>query len=98
MTKAYSIAFKQKMVERLTGKNAVNSSQLAREIGIRQQNLSRWLHAARGLLRLAIGHAALASAHGLKKLRLRCVPSVSARCLRKRLVLDSMCDEDDCNA
>ena len=49
MTKAYSIAFKQKMVERLTGKHAVNSSQLAREIGVRQQNLSRWLHEARSL-------------------------------------------------
>ena len=49
MTKAYSIAFKQKMVERLTGKNAVNPSQLAREIGIRQQNLSRWLQEARSL-------------------------------------------------
>jgi hypothetical protein len=49
MTKAYSIAFKQKMIERLTGKNAVNPSQLAREVGIRQQNLSRWLHEARSL-------------------------------------------------
>ncbi len=49
MTKSYSIAFKQKMVERLTGKHAVNSSQLAREIGVRQQNLSRWLHEARNL-------------------------------------------------
>jgi len=49
MTKAYSLAFKQKMVQRLTGKNAVNPSQLGREIGIRQQNLSRWLHEARSL-------------------------------------------------
>ena len=49
MTKAYSLAFKQKMVQRLTGKNSVNPSQLAREIGIRQQNLSRWLHEARSL-------------------------------------------------
>jgi transposase len=49
MTKAYSIAFKQKMIERLMGKNAVNSSQLAREIGVRQQNLSRWLQEARSL-------------------------------------------------
>jgi hypothetical protein len=49
MTKAYSIAFKRKMIERLTGKNAVNPSQLSREIGIRQQNLSRWLHEARSL-------------------------------------------------
>jgi transposase len=49
MTKAYSLAFKQKMVERLTGKHAANPSELAREIGIRQQNLSRWLHEARSL-------------------------------------------------
>jgi transposase len=49
MTRAYSLAFKQKMVERLTGKNAVNPSQLARELGIRQQNLARWLHEARSL-------------------------------------------------
>jgi transposase len=49
MTRAYSLAFKQKMIERLTGKNAVNPSQLAREIGIRQQNLARWLHEARSL-------------------------------------------------
>jgi hypothetical protein len=35
MTKAYPIAFKQKMVERLTGKSAVNPSELGREIGIR---------------------------------------------------------------
>ena len=35
MTKAYSIAFK-----RLTGKNAVNPSQLGREMGIRQLNLA----------------------------------------------------------
>ncbi|MGH9564298.1 MAG: hypothetical protein ACRD3S_22825 [Terracidiphilus sp.] len=37
------------MVERLTGKNAVSPSRLGREIGIRQQNLSRWLHEARSL-------------------------------------------------
>jgi transposase len=49
MTKAYSLAFKQKMVERLTGKNALNPSALGREIGIRQQNLSRWLHEERSL-------------------------------------------------
>jgi transposase len=49
MTRAFSMAFKQKMVHRLTGKNAVNPSQLARETGIRQQNLSRWLEQARSL-------------------------------------------------
>jgi transposase-like protein len=49
MTKPFSVAFKQKMVQRLTGKNAVTASQLARETGIRQQNLSRWLEEARSL-------------------------------------------------
>ena len=37
------------MIERLTGRNAVSASQLARETGIRQQNLSRWLEEARTL-------------------------------------------------
>jgi transposase len=49
MTRPYSIAFKQKMVDRLTGKNAVSAVQLAQESGIRQQNLSRWLQEARSL-------------------------------------------------
>ena len=49
MTKAFSVAFKQKMVQRLTGKNALSASQLARETGVRQQNLSRWLAEARSL-------------------------------------------------
>ena len=40
MTKACSIAFKQKMIERLTGKNAVNPLRLGREMGIRQLNLA----------------------------------------------------------
>ena len=45
----YSLAFKQKMIERLTGKEAVSAVQLARETGIRQQNLSRGLQEARSL-------------------------------------------------
>src|SRR5947207_7542717 len=49
MTKPFSVAFKQKMVQRLTGNNAVSASQLARETGLRQQNLSRWLQEARSL-------------------------------------------------
>jgi transposase len=46
MTRPYSIAFKQKMVERLIGKDAISAIQLARETGIRQQSLSRWLQEA----------------------------------------------------
>jgi len=49
MTKQFSVAFKQKMVQRLTGKSALSASQLARETGVRQQNLSRWLQEARSL-------------------------------------------------
>ena len=49
MTKPFSVAFKQKMVQRLTGKNAVSATQLARETGVAQQNLSRWLEEARSL-------------------------------------------------
>lgn len=49
MSKPFSVAFKQKMVQRLTGNNAVSASQLARQTGVRQQNLSRWLQEARSL-------------------------------------------------
>ncbi len=49
MTRPYSIAFKQKMVQRLTGRNAVSALELARETGVRQQSLSRWLQQARTL-------------------------------------------------
>lgn len=49
MSKPFSVAFKQKMVERLTERNAVSATQLARETGVHQQNLSRWLQEARSL-------------------------------------------------
>ncbi len=49
MTKPFSLAFKRKMVQRLTGKGAMSALQLARETGVRQQNLSRWLQEARSL-------------------------------------------------
>jgi transposase len=55
MTRPYSLAFKQKMVQRLTGKDAVSALQLARETGVRQQNLSRWLEEARSLPVVATG-------------------------------------------
>ena len=49
MTKPFSLAFKQKMVARLTGKDAVSAPQLALETGLRQQTLSRWLQEASSL-------------------------------------------------
>jgi hypothetical protein len=49
MTKQFPLALKQKMIARLTGPNALSAAQLARETGITQQNLSRWLSEARNL-------------------------------------------------
>jgi transposase len=49
MTRPFSLAFKRKMVDRLTGKDALNPSQLSRETGIRQQSVSRWLQETRSL-------------------------------------------------
>lgn len=46
MTRPYSLAYKRKMLERLTGKDAVSARQLAMESGMRQQTLSRWLQDA----------------------------------------------------
>jgi transposase len=45
----YSWTFKQKMVRRLTGANAVSATQLAKETGLRQVTLSKWLRDARSL-------------------------------------------------
>jgi len=47
MARPYSLAFKQRMIEQLTGKDALSASQLSRQTGVRQQNLSRWLEEAR---------------------------------------------------
>jgi len=47
MTKPFSLPYKQKMVERLTGAEAISARQLAHETGISQETLSRWLREAR---------------------------------------------------
>lgn len=49
MTKPFSLPYKQKMVQRLTGADASSARQLARETGISQETLSRWLREARSL-------------------------------------------------
>jgi hypothetical protein len=49
MTRPYSLAFKQKMLERLTGRDAISARQLSLETGVRQQSPSRWLQEARSL-------------------------------------------------
>jgi transposase len=53
VTKPYSVAFKQKMVQRLIGKDSISAMELERETGVRQQNLSRWLLEARSLPKVA---------------------------------------------
>ena len=49
VTKPFSLTFKQKMIERLTGRDRISARQLARETGISQETLSRWLRDARSL-------------------------------------------------
>ena len=49
MTRPFSLAFKQKMLEKLTGKAALSACELARRTGIPQQTLSRWVQDARSL-------------------------------------------------
>jgi transposase len=49
VTKPFSLAYKQRMIERLTGKDAVSARQLARDSGLSQETLSRWLREARSL-------------------------------------------------
>ena len=46
VTRPFSPAYKQKMLGRLTGKDAISARQLSLETGLRQQTLSRWLQDA----------------------------------------------------
>lgn len=77
MSKPFSVAFKGKMVQRLTGKHAVSAAQLARETGVRQQNLSRWLQEARTVPSMAATKPKPPEASGLWSRRL--VSSPTAR-------------------
>ena len=43
MTKPFSIPYKQKIIERMSGTDAISAHSLSQEIGIPQQTLSRWL-------------------------------------------------------
>jgi transposase len=43
----YSEAFKSKMVQRMSGPNAMTATALSREVGIHQSTLSAWLRRAR---------------------------------------------------
>ena len=47
MPQQYSIAFKTRMLRRLIGPSAVSANALAREVGVGQTMLSRWLRESR---------------------------------------------------
>jgi transposase len=47
--KTYSVAFKEKMVAKLIGRNAPSANQLAKETGVSQEALSRWRREAGSL-------------------------------------------------
>jgi transcriptional regulator with XRE-family HTH domain len=49
MTKPFSLAFKNKMLQRMTGRDAVSARRLASESGVTQTTLSRWLSEAHSL-------------------------------------------------
>ena len=53
MAKAYSVAFKKQMIERLVGTKAVSACRLSRETGVSQEALSRWLRDARKVAPMA---------------------------------------------
>jgi transposase len=42
----YSDGFKQRMVQRMTGANAISAMALSREVGVSQSSLSKWLREA----------------------------------------------------
>jgi transposase-like protein len=45
----YSAAFKARVVQRLVGPHAVSANALAKELGVSQESLSRWLRIARSV-------------------------------------------------
>jgi transposase len=52
VTKPFSEAFKNKMIQRLAGKDAISARQLEKEVGVPQTTLSHWLERARSLPRV----------------------------------------------
>jgi transposase-like protein len=49
LKKNYSVAFKQKMVTRLIGHDAISANRLAKQTGVSQNSLSKWHREARSL-------------------------------------------------
>jgi transposase-like protein len=49
VAKYFSLSFKQRMVERMTGAHTISATRLAKEVGVSQDSLSRWLREASSL-------------------------------------------------
>jgi transposase len=77
MTRPFSTELKQQLVARLIGVNAVSAAQLARETGITQQNLSRWLSEVRCMPFVASGEQ-IASAWTVEQ-KARIIAEAAAR-------------------
>ena len=54
VSKAYSVAFKQKMVAKLIGKHATSANRLSQETGVSQTALSQWRAQARNVPSMAL--------------------------------------------
>jgi hypothetical protein len=80
MTRPRSVAFKRKIVQRLTGKKAVSASQFVGEASVRQQNLSPWLADARNF------HSRRAEGHPLPRPNASANWSVNWLARRRRLL------------
>lgn len=53
----YTESFKAKMVQRMSGPNAVSATRLSREVGVSQPTLSHWLQVGRTLVRMTKARA-----------------------------------------
>jgi transposase len=60
----YTESFKAKMIQRMSGPNAVSATRLSREIGIGQPTLSRWIQAARSLVPMTKDRASEGAVQG----------------------------------
>ena len=65
----YSMAFKSRMLRRLTGPHAMSANALAQEMGVGQESLSRWLRESRNVGAMAPSSHAKKKWTGAEKLR-----------------------------
>ncbi|CAN5815079.1 hypothetical protein BH11GEM1_BH11GEM1_16820 [soil metagenome] len=67
--RVYSTAFKNRMLQRLVGPQAISANALAQEVGVAQESLSRWLRATRNIEGMAPSSNPKRKWTGAEKLR-----------------------------